>query len=41
MPGQNRETLVNQSLVIGYMDTGAIERNIDQLPSIQWTKLFV
>lgn len=29
MPGQNRETLVNQSLVIGYMDTGAIERNID------------
>ena len=41
MPGQNRETLVNQSLVIGYMDTGAIERNIDQLPSIQWTRLFV
>ena len=41
MPGRNRENLVNQSMIIGYLDTGAIEKNTDGLPSIQWSKLWV
>ena len=41
MPGSNRESCVNQGLVIGYMDTGAIERSIEGLPSLQWQKLLV
>ena len=28
-------------MIIGYLDTGAIEKSVDGLPSIQWTKLWV
>ena len=41
MPGHNRETQANGALMIGYLDTGALERGVEGLPSIQWAKLVV
>lgn len=41
MPGNNRETQANSALLIGYLDTGALERGMDALPSIHWAKLLV
>lgn len=41
LPGQNRDTLVNKSLLIGYLDTAPLERGLEGLPSLQWAKLVV
>ena len=41
MPGHNRETQTQGALMIGYLDTGALEKGVEGIPSIQWNKLIV
>ena len=41
MPGSNKETIVNRTVLLAHMDCGALERGVDGVPSLQWTKLIV
>ena len=41
MPGQNRETQTSTSLLIGHLDTAALEKHTNDLGSMAWNKLWV
>ena len=42
MPGNNRETLVNGALLIGYLDSGVMDKGVEQsLGNSQWAQLVV
>ena len=36
MPGSNRDTAINGSLLIGYLDSGSLERGFEAMASAQW-----
>lgn len=42
MPGNNRETQANNSLLVGYLDSGTLERGVEaSLSTSQWAQLLV
>lgn len=36
MPGRNSETHANRALMIGYLDTGALDKGLEELGSKPW-----